>query len=302
MNVKAVSFAASLSMFLIVVSPHACTDVMSKYYAGAVLTNQESVDFSRMQAMGVEGVNYFRVCDTAASTANFSCSYRYRCHSVENAMVYLGFFTLGYQSVQPCPRIAVYFDTAIVPTAGQKADAVAAELRWLAARNIVTGLSDVKIVRMQSALALNPQQYWTLQDTVLAYNMWFTGGIVTGVYSVNGVRGGCGLGASYNLPSQPLGPITAIAMPGKSGNTQTFRIINNRSQTILQLPYALEANAFIKVYNLNGAMIALIKGPSGSRAIEWDRRGFNGQRINPGRYIFAWEGASTNRRLLLVGP
>jgi hypothetical protein len=425
MNAKLTSYAVSMLVFLSVVASYACGDSKSKYYAGAVLNNWEIVDFPRMETMGAEGVNYFRVCDSSVRigeslsmhpgglpqqlpadpvltsevriqydmltlslsygggcwdhlfalhstgtlsmsqppevdlvlshdakgdpckalisrnitfdlssllpseqgqstvrillkfpgdtinhyfdwtpTPYFSCSYSYRSHSVGNAMVYLGYFAFGNQMAQPYPRIAVYFDTATVPTAGQKADAVAAELRWLAARNIVTGLSDVKIVRMQSALALNPQQYWTLQDTVLAYNMWFDGG-TKGAYGTNGVRGswgGCGLGVSYNLPSQPLGPVTAMAMPGKSGNTQPFRIINNRSQTILQLPYALEENAIVKVYTLNGALIRLIKGPSGSRAIEWDRRDVSGQRVKPGHYIIAWKGTSTDRCRLLVGP
>lgn len=417
MYAKILSYVASIIVCLSAIAADACVDPMSKFYAGAVLntnncSSQEAVDFSRLEAMGTEGLNYFRVCDSSVhigdslsvhpgglpqqlpsgpvfdaqvriqlnmltislrhwgccqghlfnlhttgalaksippeidfvlshdaamdpcdangnvqknmtfdlssllpstqgsplirisikfpgDTINhyyswtpthcFSCSYIYRSHSVGNAMVYLGYFSPKYQNAQPYPRIAVYFDTAIVPTAEQKANAVAAELRWLAAQSIVTGLSDVKISRIQSALTAYPEQYWTLQDTVLAYNMWFGGEGINGVYAVDGVkgvRGGCGLGASYLLPSKPLGQVAATVIPGKSGNFQEIRVINNCSRTILHFPYALETNVMIKVYNLRGAMIAHIKGVSGSRTIVWDRSGLNGRKVGPGHYIF----------------
>jgi len=65
MNAKLTSYAVSMLVFLSVVASYACGDSKSKYYAGAVLNNWEIVDFPRMETMGAEGVNYFRVCDSS---------------------------------------------------------------------------------------------------------------------------------------------------------------------------------------------------------------------------------------------
>jgi hypothetical protein len=50
--------------------------------------------------------------------------------------------------------------------------AVVTELRWLLNNDIINGISEEELTRIEGSLRVRAQ-YWTLQDTVLDYNAFF---------------------------------------------------------------------------------------------------------------------------------
>lgn len=136
------------------------------------------------------------------------CSITYRGHYDNNTMVHLGYYTPPLQPAMRVPRLLVCLDTTKVPTSSEKAAAVAAELQWLSAQGVIA-ISEPRITAIQQNLSITGGQYWTFEDTSLAYNMWFeydsiAGKWKSGVSAINGVRGDCGADIQYVLPQDPL--------------------------------------------------------------------------------------------------
>jgi hypothetical protein len=193
----------------------ACIDPLSVYYSGILFNDGESIDLDRLRSLGTEGVNYFSECPPAQSPAASSspvrtCGVKYRGHLDNTVMIQIGNFPLTYQPSMVYPRLIAILDSAHTPTAAEKAAAIAAELQWLTTHSILT-LAPADIATIVDSLNVHSGQYWTLQDKVLSYNSWYVyddslsswrGS--SGVYSVNGVKGGCGADVAYELPPQAL--------------------------------------------------------------------------------------------------
>jgi hypothetical protein len=209
----------------------ACFDPQSKFYSGALFNNGETINLLPLKAMGTKGINYLAACeqlsgsgDSILTDTGTLCSVVYRGHYGVNTLVHIGYFAPVFQPKLSVPRIVVCLDTLTIPTPAEKALAVATELRWLSSQGVVT-LSEGKIASLQQKLAVNGDQYWSMQDTTLPYNSWFAYDTIkgvwqTGAYSVRGVKGGCGANITYALPRDPLNP--ASIMNGAPHRTAQF--------------------------------------------------------------------------------
>jgi hypothetical protein len=200
----------------------ACIDPLSVYYSGILFNDGESIDLDRLRSLGTEGVNYFSECSPAASSNQIrTCGVKYRGHLNNSVMIQIGNFPLTYQPSMVYPRLIAILDSARIPTAAEKAAAIAAELQWLTTHSILN-LAQADITMIVDSLSAHSGQYWTLQDKVLSYNSWYVYDDslsswrgTSGVYSVNGVKGGCGADVAYELPPQGLNG-THVIQPAHS--------------------------------------------------------------------------------------
>jgi hypothetical protein len=196
----------------------ACIDPLNVYYSGIFFNDGESIDLARLQSLGTEGVNYFTECTpskAAQSSAASSnqvriCGIKYRGHLDNTVMIQIGNFPLAYQPSMVYPRLIAILDSAHIPTAAEKAAAIAEELQWLTTHSILN-LAQADIAAIVDSLSAQSGQYWTLQDKVLSYNSWYVYNDSlsswrgsSGVYGVNGVKGGCGADVAYELPPRAL--------------------------------------------------------------------------------------------------
>jgi hypothetical protein len=179
---------------------YACVNPADRWAAGVVWNSGETVNAASIEAMGTLGTNFTK------SKSGDSAVYTFRSHyAPDKAMVMLGRFSSSYQT-DLLPRIAVILDTTMNPDSFNFAAAVRVELDWLSDPALsAVSMTMAQRQRAQDSLSAwkhGDGQYWTKQHKVLAYNSWFTGDSLEGVWGVNGVRGGCGLGAAFSLPPQ----------------------------------------------------------------------------------------------------
>lgn len=187
------------------------------------------------------------------------CSYKFR-GAYDNAevMAHVGYFNGPFQDGSSGFRVLVIFDTSSVPSTETKSAAMVAELKRLASLGVFSPSASF-IERVGAALAVAQGQYWTAQDTVLDFNMWFDGTSVNGVRGVFGEKG-CGIGVAYELPDREL--ITAsvagavsrqrtgkadmrayvdksgihVRFPTVSGSASKLKIIDMRGREVVAVP------------------------------------------------------------------
>jgi len=228
-------FAFFVAVTALSASTHACFNPADQWATGVAFNDGERVDFSVIESIGVPGSDFLK------SGAGDSLKIRYRSHyAPAHAMVYLGYFAVSFQPVGTVPRMAIVLDTTQDKTAFNFAAAVRRELDWMA--NPDPGIIALSMqVRneiedsLQSA-AHGDTQYWTRQRRVLSYNQWYTGDSLNGVWSTNGVRGGCGLDAQFTLPVDSFTALsrghTYAIVPGNARfaaidlNTQTTTMVD----------------------------------------------------------------------------
>ncbi|MBD3240724.1 MAG: hypothetical protein GF331_09085 [Chitinivibrionales bacterium] len=227
------------------------------------------------------------------------CSIKYRSHSFDEAMVYLGFYAPGPQSEQLFPRMVFAVDPDIVFVAPfDFGTAVVAELGWLAEQGVISGIAGDREA-IADAVRGGNAQYWTLQDTALAYNQHFTyARDSSGAWQWGSimVTRSCGTGVTYAVPQAPL---ATAPRPSSGAAERTFNGgVNWQARTApaevtVELGQPLRHAARMRVVDLRGrelwrgsiaagaASVALPRrdiGSSGWRIVELRTRGEQPQR------------------------
>lgn len=78
------------------------------------------------------------------------------------------------------------------------------ELDWLQNMNIVTGIDTTDRKNIKQTLQ-SGKQYYTLQDSSMYFNQWFTGEKdQSGNWITNGIKDLCGIDFSFQLPPSPI--------------------------------------------------------------------------------------------------
>ncbi|OGJ91442.1 MAG: hypothetical protein A2268_00375 [Candidatus Raymondbacteria bacterium RifOxyA12_full_50_37] len=277
----------------------ACFNPADKWSAGIVWSNGEILDYSVITALGIAGTNYY------SSEDSFGLSISYRSHYAPNrAMVFLGHFTISFQTNILYSRMAIVVDSTD-SLAFDFAAAVSAELGWLANEH-VTDMSVVDRQNAESALreyGHGDGQYWTLQKGVLPYNSWYSGDTAGGVWSVNGVRGGCGLDAAFLLPPEEL---TAIETSTPDADKKRGSLIvspnpcNPSTKILLDRQWKTgNQKAAIFIYDVRGHLVYRLS-TTGYRLFEgivWNAS------VNPsGTYVIrvTMDGMTYSRELILL--
>jgi len=223
-----ISFSLSMGA-LLWGAAHACVNPADRWAAGVVWNNGEATNFAAIEGLGTAGVNFTR------EKSGDSVIYSYRSHyAPQKAMVMLGRFSISYQTDTTLPRLAVILDTTMNPDSFDFAAAVRVELDWLSDPSLgAVSMTMAQRQLVQDSLRAwdhGDGQFWTKQRKVLAYNSWFTGDSLGGVWGVNGVRG-CGLDAAFSLPPQglPVAPDQPVYYEDWLNNSGCagFAIVNN---------------------------------------------------------------------------
>jgi|GEM_PF-3883646 len=203
----------------------ACIDPFEDYYAGIVLNDGEEVNLALVGELAESEDSYIRECfwqkepdeevDVSEGDSVERCSYKLRSVYAPDVMVFIGYVEGSFKLYGDVVRVFVFFDTTDVPSQEEKVAALGAELARLDGLGIIT-IDETKIARAVEKLLASegPGQYWTKQDSVLSFNMWFDGSAVNGVDGVKGVRGGaCGAGITYRLPENEFITTGTVAGP-----------------------------------------------------------------------------------------
>lgn len=292
----------------------ACVDQYAPYYTGVVLNGGEVVNLGRIEQLAGSDNAYIKECfspesmqegnDVVSDSAVVQakrvltgasdvtetgelCCYRMRSEYRDGAMVFIGYDESSLGLFGTVPRLIVFFDTSDVPTEEEKTAALVYELRRFSELGI-TPVGEDLITRMVVAFGTESGQYWSAQDTVLQFNMWFDGGSVNGVRSVKGVYGsdGCGSGVGYALPETAFtaSDVTSIGAGGLSASGKMTVGKTTGGVTVSFTPVHGSA-AVMKIFDLGGRAVASVPLVQGaSRCILSGNMG-SGTNCTPGRYL-----------------
>jgi hypothetical protein len=261
----------------LLLSAQACMNPADNWAAGVVWNAGEETDFSTIEQIGEQGTDYYKSRDSD------SVFYTYRSHyDPQNAMVYLGYFSMSYQADIVAPQMAIILDTTLDAQSFDFAKAVRTELDWLAN----TGFGIVKMSvpdrdLVQTALDSVDRgnaQYWTLQKAVLSYNQWYVYDTLTGEWDMHAVRGvyGCGLDVAFDLPPGELGPLSVkhggVGLePGMYGISVSPNPFGTSVDITADFKFKI-SNLKFKICNINGQQI-FSKSVSSSERIRWNASG-----------------------------
>lgn len=222
---------------------------------------------------------------SGAKTQN--CMYKFRSAYSPSVMASVGIFEGSFQPMSNVCRVLLIFDTAAaVPSEAEKAAALEAELERLVEIGVVA-LDAAKIDLITAALSVTPGQYWTAEDTVLYFNMWFDGTSVNGVRGTYGAKG-CGSGVAYELPANTFS-VTAVqrTAAGPSVTAGEFRAVVGRTGISFMVPEVGAAGATVLVTDMAGRQVAVLPVAKGQAGTALLQQSGSGARLSSGCYFAA---------------
>lgn len=195
------------------------------------------------------------------------CSYKIRSVYSDKAMAYVGEY-IGFSDETNYSQLLVIFDSSMgIPSEKEKTAAIKAEIERLNTMNVLT-INDLQLKSIEKKLTSG--QYWTAEDSVLAFNMWFNGVGVNGVKGAYGVQG-CGSGVDYELPSKVLNKVTSVLPVRKSKLDENFRVISRNNFLELNGLPITNNSTKLHISDMSGRTIAVINMPVGSTSLIIDK-------------------------------
>ncbi|HEX3019256.1 MAG TPA: NigD-like C-terminal domain-containing protein [Chitinispirillaceae bacterium] len=195
------------------------------------------------------------------------CSYKIKSACSDRVMTYVGEYN-GFSTETKYYQLLVIFDSSMgIPSDSEKTAAVKAEIERMNAMNVFL-INDLQVESIEEKL--KGGQYWTAEDSVLGFNMWFNGVGVNGVKGVYSAQG-CGSGVDYELPSKKLNQVTAVLPVKQSKINGNFRVVaRNNILELTGLPITNNSTG-LRITDMSGRTIAVINVPSGSTRIAIDK-------------------------------
>jgi hypothetical protein len=241
---------------------------------------------------------------TSASGAKMRlCSYKIRSAYSPAVMANIGNFDGLFHSTTTVNRILLIFDTTgTLPTEAEKAAAMEAELQRLAHLGVAT-LTDATIQKITAALTAQTGQYWTAEDSVLGFNMWFEGGSVNGVRGVYSAKG-CGSGVSYELPVKSFEAV-AVANPaaGRAVTPERMKAFVNSGNLYLRFPPVAGSAAVMLLSDMAGRRVAVLPVAKNSIGLSLPLPGSSGVNLSAGCFFAALrEGNRTVQSCVVMVP
>lgn len=263
-------------------------------------TDQELI--LRVIAPGIEEpFNETPLWTPASGLKTRTCMYKFRGVHESSVMTSVGIFDGPFQQTSNAYRVLLIFDTAAAEPSNEiKAAALAAELDRLVQIGVVT-LTGKAIAEIRDALAAEPGQYWTMQDSVLYFNTWFDNTSVNGVYGVSTVNtpNGCGSGVKYELPANTL--ITATRLPSAGHPVATSPMMRSAvSKTTARFFFSpvTSTGAVLVIADIAGRQVVVQPVVKGTAEITRSLQG-----IGPGCYLAAIRnGISTQQTCRVTIP
>ncbi len=219
---------------------------------------------------------------SGAKTQN--CMYKFRSAYSPSVMASVGIFEGTFQQMSNVCRVLLIFDTAAaVPSDAEKAAALKAELGRLVEIGVVA-LDAAKIDLITAALTLEPGQYWTAEDTVLYFNMWFDGTSVNGVRGTYGAKG-CGSGVAYELPANGLAAVATPAAVARTAAAAGIRAVVNSNGVRFVFGTLPESGAELVLSDMAGRRVAAVPVAKGRAGTALLLPSSSGVRLSSGCYF-----------------
>lgn len=165
-------------------------------------------------------------------------------------------------TTQKFPSIKIVTDTNVqYIRAFDYGKAITTGLKWLIDNKIINGITEKKLSLIEESMINTQGQYWTLQDSLLGYNSFFTcsvdkdGSLKWG--DVLSVKSRCSSELELKLPPNSIDgstSVSALKPAGRSsGNDFSAKMTNDRC--FITLNKNAPTNAYIGILDLKGRVI-----------------------------------------------
>ncbi|NLL12203.1 MAG: T9SS type A sorting domain-containing protein [Fibrobacter sp.] len=181
-------------------------------------------------------------------------------------MAYLNYTIANRSMIQVQPSMTIITDPNANLETFDYAKAVATELQWLTSHNIITGVTDTTISRIEAAIDKQMGQFWTLQDTLLSYNAYYPLTIDTiGDWFWLGAiveRNECTESVQFVLPVDSLrNEITSVKKRPVNSVERNFAVRITGNRLSIDFYRNLLSPAHIEIIDLNGRLLHRITVP-----------------------------------------
>jgi hypothetical protein len=208
-----------------------------------------------------------------------TCSVKYRSHYDASAMVYIEFVSIENITMENTPKkfpsIRIVTNPDVVYSRPfEFGNAITTELKWLSDNKIIGGLSEKTISKIGTAISDRQGQYWTLQDTVLNYNSFFTfnkddnGNWAWGDSAVS-IRNDCTSTFDFQLPPNVIGQTSnCFCKKTSAKNSSTnFSIKVNKGNYYINLENQSRSNGYIDLLDFKGRVLSKFSVPGNQKNI-----------------------------------
>lgn len=196
-----------------------------------------------------------------------TCAIKYRSHFSPDAMVYLE-HTLMEGESQVFPSMRIITNPQVTYENGfDYAKAVAVELQWLVDNNIISGITEQTISRIEQSIKNKQGQFWTLQDSLLAYNSLFPLTIdTTGEWkwgdAVTTKRNGCSSTLEFVLPTDSLANgSTSVKKKQVISISRNFTVKAVENRFTIDFSQHLNSPAHLEIIDLRGRLLHRVSVP-----------------------------------------
>lgn len=197
-----------------------------------------------------------------------TCIIKYRSHFSPDVMVYLEYTPMEMEESQVFPSMRIITNPEVKYANGfDYAKAVAVELQWLLNNKVINGISEQTISRIEQSIISNQGQFWTLQDSLLAYNALFpltidtTGEWIWGDAIIT-KRNGCSSTLEFTLPTDSLNNgSTPVKMNQVISARRNFTIKAAGSGFTIDFYQHLNSPAHLEILDLGGRLLHRVSVP-----------------------------------------
>jgi hypothetical protein len=202
-------------------------------------------------------------------------SIKYRSHFCSTAMVILEYTPMEKAASQVFPSLRIVTDPKVeFIRPFEYGKAVATELQWLANKNILSGVGEKTISRIEESMLKRQGQFWTLEDSLLAYNRFFplakdsTGEWKWGDALLTD-KNGCSSTLEFALPADSLNSSTT-SVKSKSGNSgcRNFTVKATKTTVTINFLKNIASPMHICIMNLNGRLLSRMTVPANQNSFE----------------------------------
>lgn len=200
-----------------------------------------------------------------------TCPITYRSHySPDKAMVKLEFVATEGSLNQKFPCLRIVTDPQTVfDQPFNYSEAVLTELKWLLNKKIINGITENQMSRIKELMSKSQGQYWTLQDTLMAYNSFFqyikdsTGNWGWSTTAMAARKNGCSSEIEYKLPPDTLGDERILGVKKHVNNILTAKFSANLKDRKCTITFDknTKEDGFIEVMDLQGRSLEKIRIP-----------------------------------------
>lgn len=203
-----------------------------------------------------------------------ACTIKYRSHTSSDLMVYLEYSRMEMAASQVFPAMRIILDPSVKYVKGfNYGKELVKELKWLISNNCISGVSEKTLSRIEQTMEFFRGQYWTLQDSLVPYNEFFS---LTKNNSGEWIWGdqiqtkekSCGSTLEFTLPPEPLSSGSTSTLPVKMiPARESFSVKVTGNTYLIDLGRNSVSSARIEITDLKGRLVSSFSLPAHQQSI-----------------------------------